>query len=573
MDLNSSSYNARPRPFFLACAVALFVLWSSTNCGKVEDKLALFNPVFGSDELPKVVSSNPVPGQEGVGTDATITVLFNKTVRTQECTQAFRIQPSALGFFQVAGPVLTFKPSAPLSAGTHVFTISKECEDMDGRDIDPVYTASFAVGTAASVGAPTVQTITVPAGTTVACAAGTGTVTDVLASSVTTGCTGNPSVSPIVVTFSEPMNRATVEGAFVITPSTGGAFTWSADSTTVTFTPDTTLTFGARYEVNISTSAEDATRTRMNFAVRGSFVVGTLDNTAPTVTSVDLEQIQPPSADACVAPANDQILAAGGNAVSVCVNIPIIVNFSEDMAQAVTASAISFSPSVSANMAWTATNQLTITPLGTLSGNTLYTFTISTGAADLAGNRLVTPFGVTFRTENSPRVSAVGLESHGAGCDAFGDVGGNGGFGAGNCWWDDSLAIGAATGYLISGGNTAGCTDTTTDNIRIIFSTPMEPASTLGAVSVRRISPPTTSILIGRAIWTDANRVLTISPAEDLAACNGTSLFGLAGDFDLNETASGGVGFPIYTLEVDTTAKDANGTNLPSLFTFSFEGG
>jgi len=41
----------------------------------------------------------------------------------------------------------------------------------------------------------------------------------------------------IVVTFSEPMNRTSVEQAFNVTPMVSGQFRWSADSRVVTFVP------------------------------------------------------------------------------------------------------------------------------------------------------------------------------------------------------------------------------------------------------------------------------------------------------------------------------------------------
>lgn len=61
----------------------------------------------------------------------------------------------------------------------------------------------------------------------------------------------------IVITFSEAMNRTSVEIAFSITPDVSGIFAWNANSTSVTFTPDQTLQPGTAYFISLSQSAKD----------------------------------------------------------------------------------------------------------------------------------------------------------------------------------------------------------------------------------------------------------------------------------------------------------------------------
>jgi len=61
----------------------------------------------------------------------------------------------------------------------------------------------------------------------------------------------------IVITFNEPMNRGSVGAAFSITPDMNGAFMWSADNRTVTFSPDRVLFAGTDYFVAIDSSAKD----------------------------------------------------------------------------------------------------------------------------------------------------------------------------------------------------------------------------------------------------------------------------------------------------------------------------
>ncbi len=61
----------------------------------------------------------------------------------------------------------------------------------------------------------------------------------------------------IVITFSEPMNHASAEAAFTITPDINGAFSWSADSRVMTWVPQRDLPGGANHVVNIDSSARD----------------------------------------------------------------------------------------------------------------------------------------------------------------------------------------------------------------------------------------------------------------------------------------------------------------------------
>src|SRR3989441_897439 len=68
----------------------------------------------------------------------------------------------------------------------------------------------------------------------------------------------NTNLTPwIVVTFSEPMDRSSVERAFSITPAMDGTFVWSSDSRVVTFVPARDLQSGTTYFVVIDPTARD----------------------------------------------------------------------------------------------------------------------------------------------------------------------------------------------------------------------------------------------------------------------------------------------------------------------------
>ena len=80
---------------------------------------------------------------------------------------------------------------------------------------------------------------------------------DVTSTSPANGSTGVPVTTSITVVFSEPMDTASAEAAFSITPSVTGSFSWNPDHTAITFTPSTSLDYGVNYTVTISTLACD----------------------------------------------------------------------------------------------------------------------------------------------------------------------------------------------------------------------------------------------------------------------------------------------------------------------------
>jgi len=66
-----------------------------------------------------------------------------------------------------------------------------------------------------------------------------------------------PLNSQVVVTFSEPMDETAAKDAFSVIPPVAGKFSWSNQSTVLTFTPDTGLVSSTEYTVTIATQAKD----------------------------------------------------------------------------------------------------------------------------------------------------------------------------------------------------------------------------------------------------------------------------------------------------------------------------
>ncbi|MDO8728241.1 MAG: Ig-like domain-containing domain, partial [Candidatus Methanoperedens sp.] len=66
--------------------------------------------------------------------------------------------------------------------------------------------------------------------------------------------TNVPVTTQITLTFSEPMNEASVESAFSM-PATTGSFSWIGNF--MTYTPDSNLTYSTTYDVTVGTGAMD----------------------------------------------------------------------------------------------------------------------------------------------------------------------------------------------------------------------------------------------------------------------------------------------------------------------------
>ncbi|MFH1231523.1 MAG: Ig-like domain-containing protein [Planctomycetota bacterium] len=177
----------------------------------------------------------------------------------------------------------------------------------------------------------------------------------------------------ITVTFSEPMSQTTAQGAFSISPSVSGAFSWSTNS--MTFDPTGNLAYSTPYTCTVSTAAKDLAGNSIAIQYQWSFTTAAPDTTPPTVLSVS--------------PSN--------NSIDVSVSTNISVTFSEAMNQSTAQGAFSISPSVSGAFSWTG-NIMTFDPTGNLTYSTLYTCTISNAATDLAGNNIASQYQWSFTT-------------------------------------------------------------------------------------------------------------------------------------------------------------------------------
>jgi len=189
--------------------------------------------------------------------------------------------------------------------------------------------------------------------------------------------------TPIVITFSEPMDKASVEGAFSLTGGTNNAGTLSVNGSTATFTPSalTPLAPNTTYTATIAATAKDVAGNSLGSDHPWTFTTGTgPDVTPPTVQSY----------------------APTGSSVDI--NSTIAMTFSEPMNTDSVKTAFTLKQGVTdvpGTISFTG-NTAVFTPSAFLDYSKTYTATITTAAQDLANNGMAAPFTWDFTTSPPP---------------------------------------------------------------------------------------------------------------------------------------------------------------------------
>jgi hypothetical protein len=328
---------------------------------------------------PSVVSVSPLDGAVDVPITTAVSVSFSEamnpatidgtTVTLKNAATSAAI-PATVAY-DAGSKTATLTPSSSLSFGNaYALTVSTGASDLAGNGLGGTFASTFTTAAAPDNTPPSVlSTVPVDAATNVSV------------------------LTPITVTFSEPMNPATINTSTIVLKLAGpgtvisGSVGYDGATRTAAFTPAAgTLAFSTTYTITVSGAADVAGN-----ALASAFIVAFTTQAAPDLT--------PPTVTGS-SPAN--------GAISIATSVAPTITFSEAMNPAtingttITLRVTATSAAVSGTVSYSsATNTATFTPSASLSGATGYTLSATTGAKDLAGNSLASTFTSSFTTTDA----------------------------------------------------------------------------------------------------------------------------------------------------------------------------
>ncbi len=520
------------------------------------------------DSLLGSFVNNVCTDNNGTGSGAAFQVTFSKNMEQNLTAQAFSISPSVSGYIVWISPtIMRFITTQSLNPSSqYVVSIGTGAVSSSGQNIETSFVRYF--NTSNIGGNLALNTLNLFANTLANCQSGSGILTDILSSITNNACPGNPTVNPILLTFSQTFVQSTLINGFNISPTVSGYFSFPS-ANQAQFNPDNSLQFGKRYTITIPSSVTNSAGRGLQNTIFATFVVGSLDSNSPSISGADFEIST--DGDGCGALPNDLVNQPNGAVVnSVCTGRQIIIHFSEAMDTNSVLNAISISPFINATYSFTG-NDLYIRPLTSFSGNVNYVITISSNAKDIAGNAMSSSFTIGFNTENtSPKVVAIGVASQ-SNCSNFtsNSYGGNpvgGNWTMAQCYWSDGLQVLSPAAYSLFPGGLTCPSNSTTDDIRIIFNQAMDPVATINAISMSFISNSGGGISLitkNSWVWSDSFHVVTIQFTDSTSGCNQD----LSRVVNITDPS-----YPFYLVQVDQTAKSANGVTIASPFNFILEG-
>lgn len=315
-------------------------------------------PVAPDTTAPTVASSTPANNS----TDAAVSVafVFNFSEAMDVATVSLSVSPEVAldeAVWNDERTSVSFKPSADLAFDTaYVLTLAGSDESANALSGTTVFN---------------IKTAAVP----------DTTAPTVISNSPSDGSAGVAPSSNLSISFSEAMNKASVEAAFSSNVPVSCVFLWSADATLMTCDPSSDLAFSSLYEISLSTAAKDLAGNPLAAIHSFSFKTSVApDTTKPTLVSSS--------------PVN--------NAIGVERESNIVIKFSEPMDKASAQAAFSVTSPAFLNIgsfSWNAAGTImTFNPSFIPSHNTTIKWTVSTAAKDSAGNTLAVSTSGQFRT-------------------------------------------------------------------------------------------------------------------------------------------------------------------------------
>lgn len=216
---------------------------------------------------PRFLSSTPAAGAVNVAAASNIRLIFSRQIDFSTAGAGIAVSPSFL-FTATQNPEKTeiiLIPSNPLAPGTYTVSVNQSLLDTNGSRLQNPTSFFFTVG--ADFAAPAI------------------TAANIGASALNNGVlvTGAERASPIVLTFSEPMDPVSTENAVLLNPSAAVTRTWNGagDQLTLTFTggldPETV------YTLSVDATARDQNNNGLNTSYSFPFLTNGPNSLRPTI--------------------------------------------------------------------------------------------------------------------------------------------------------------------------------------------------------------------------------------------------------------------------------------------------
>lgn len=425
---------------------------------------------------PAVISTVPAKGATSVPIGQVLSATFSEAMNAATISgSTFTVTgpggTAVTGTVTYSGVTATFTPAAVLAYNTvYTATITTGAQDLASQPLTANYVWTF-------------TTITPPP--------------LVVSTVAANGATGVPISQVLSATFNEAMNCATLASpaaTFTVTGpgATAVAGTVACTGAVATFTPSNGLAVNTTYTATINTGAKSLAGTPLAANYVWTFRTGPAA-TAPTVIST--------------VPVN--------GAAGVPTNQAVTATFSEAMNPA-TIDAATFTlagpgtTAVTGVVTYVAAGSVAMfTPAASLTANTVYTATITTGAMDLEGAALAQNYVWTFTTGAAPNLTPPTVIS--------------------------TIPLNAATGVPLN------------QIVSATFSEAMNPA-TINAATFTLTGPGATAVS-GLLAYAGVGNTLTFTPSANLAAST------------------------LYTATITTGAKDLSGNALTSNYVWTFTTG
>ncbi len=223
---------------------------------------------------PRFVSSTPTNNESGVAVDTNITLRFSKPIDYSSIADGLSVSPSFIYTVSQSADLteVIIHPSSALTQGTYTVRVNKNLLDTGGNELYEEATIAFVVGTEFT--APAVLGVS----------SGGIAFTEGLITS------GIERTSPIVIQFSETMDRSSAESAVNIIPSAGWTRSWNGTGDTLTLTFNPYLEPETYYTFNVDSTARDVAGNGLDTNYTYQFYTNGLNSLRPLVEGVFQER-------------------------------------------------------------------------------------------------------------------------------------------------------------------------------------------------------------------------------------------------------------------------------------------